>query len=62
MKDPLILLKTYLEETAKIKLRDSTIVEGKLICFDEHFNICVKDKESEKLILIRGENVMFVSQ
>lgn len=64
MKDPSILLKTYLEERVCVRLKDSQFIYGKLHGFDEHLNIILSGikEENDKLLFIRGENISFVGQ
>lgn len=64
MKDPALLLKSYLEEFVIIKLRDAQLLTGKLHCFDEHMNIILSDVKDypDELLLIKGENIMTIGQ
>lgn len=59
MKDPMLLVKAYLEEKVLIKLRDNTDIEGVLHGFDEHLNVLI---ENENFMFIRGECILSISQ
>jgi U6 snRNA-associated Sm-like protein LSm3 len=62
MKDPMLLLKTYLEERITIKLRDSQIIRGTLHGFDEHMNVILSNVENNKFLFVRGEIIVAIGQ
>lgn len=64
MKDPMQLLKTYINENIIIRLRDAQIIRGTLHGFDEHMNIMLSNvsKADDRFLFIRGESIVLVGQ
>lgn len=70
MRDPFLLLKSFLSENVTVLTRDldtggnidspNQEYKGILIGFDEHFNIGLLT--DEKVMVIKGEAVVFVGQ
>lgn len=59
MRDPMLLIKAYLEENVIIRMRDLSEIKGVLHGFDEHCNVLI---ENEHFIFIRGENILSIGQ
>ncbi|KRH94639.1 hypothetical protein M153_1850004304 [Pseudoloma neurophilia] len=61
MRDPLLLLKSFLSEKVTVFTRDSEtpFLIGNLLAFDEHFNLILYEKE---IIMIKGEMIVYVGQ
>lgn len=68
--NPFLLNRSFLNKNVEIVLRDLSKINGKLLAFDEHFNIFLKKnvKDSQKSfylnnsIIVRGENVLFIAE
>lgn len=60
IKDPLDLLKTYLNENVCAKIKTGEMLEGKLVGFDEYHNILLIIENVPKFI--RGEVLVFIGE
>ena len=61
---PYDFLNQLLGKEARVKLKDGTVFEGKVLAFDVHMNIVVEMKEdlSTKTVFIRGDSLMYVER
>lgn len=63
MKDPSLLLKTYLTDNITVKLRNTQYIHGTLHAFDEHFNIIITtDMYLNRFLFIRGESITAIGR
>ncbi|ELA47477.1 hypothetical protein VCUG_01009 [Vavraia culicis subsp. floridensis] len=60
MRDPLQLVKSYLEEKVCIYLRDRSRLEGVLCGFDEHMNVGLLI--GGEFMTVRGESIVMIGQ
>lgn len=68
--EPLELLKTCVGNIIHVRLRNNTKINGKLIAYDEHMNLMLKDTDilkdqtdrtiHKKLMYLRGDSVKLV--
>ncbi|NPA22544.1 MAG: hypothetical protein GXN92_03130 [Candidatus Micrarchaeota archaeon] len=61
---PYDFLNQLLGKEAQIKLKDGTMIKGKVLAFDVHMNLVVQLQEelSQRYIFIRGDSLMFVER
>ncbi len=66
MVKPTSFLNEHLDDKIELLLKDGSILEGKLIGYDDHMNLVLEDTEEKKderhrrlgTIVLRGNNVV----